>query len=174
MKNSSNEELLTNDGSVSIHQRNIQALATELYKIKSRLSPEIISEIFASETESHYNLRRCNDLRIPSIRTVYHSSESISFLRPKIWNILPDEIKQQTSLNSFKKSVKKWKPQDCPCRLCKVYNIGLFMDFREILLWVTFLLFFNSKDIALFTYSTLITKITLLCNLEQVNACWVL
>ena len=44
---------------------------------------------------------------------------------PKIWNILPDEIKQQTSLNSFKKSVKKWKPQDCPCRLCKVYVNGV-------------------------------------------------
>ena len=26
---------------------------------------------------------------------------------PKIWNILPDEIKQQSSLNSFKKSIKK-------------------------------------------------------------------
>ena len=55
--------------------------------------------------------------RIPSICAVYHGSESISFLGPKIWNILPDEIKQQTSLNSLKKSVKKWKPQDFPCRL---------------------------------------------------------
>ena len=66
-----------------------------------------------------------NNSRIPSIRTVYHGSESISFLGPKIWNILPDEIKQQTSPNSFKKSVKKWKPQDCPCRLCKVYINGV-------------------------------------------------
>ena len=56
--------------------------------------------------QSHYNLRRCNDFRIPSTRTVYYGSESISYLGPKIWNILPDEIKQQTSLNSFKKSVK--------------------------------------------------------------------
>ena len=83
------------------------------------------TEIFARETESHYNLRRCNDFRIPSIRTVYHGSENISFLGPKIWNILPDEIKQQTSLNSLKKSLKKWKPQDCPCRLCKVYVNGV-------------------------------------------------
>ena len=124
-KNSSYEELLTKDGSVSIHHRNIQALATEFYKIKNGISPELFTEIFARETESHYNLRRCNDFRIPSIRTVYHGSESISFLGPKIWNILPDEIKQQTSLNSFKKSVKKWKPQDCPCRLCKVYVNGV-------------------------------------------------
>ena len=120
-KKSSYEELLTKDGSVSIHHRNIQALATEFYKIKNGYSPELFIEIFARETESHYNLRRCNDFRVPSIRTVYHGSESISFLGPKIWNILPDEIKQQTSLNSFKKSIKKWKLHGCPCRLCKFY-----------------------------------------------------
>ena len=83
-KNSSYEELLTKDGSVSIHHRNIQALGDELYKIKNGLLAELFTEIFASETESHYNLRWCNDFRIPSIRTVYHGSESISFLGPKI------------------------------------------------------------------------------------------
>ena len=124
-KNSTYEELLTKDGSVSIHHRNIQALATEFYKIKNGISPELFTKIFARETESHYNLRWCNDFRIPSIRTVYHGSESISFLGPKIWYILSDEIKQQTSLSSFKKSVKKWKPQDCICRLCKVYVNGV-------------------------------------------------
>ena len=105
-KNSSYEELLTKDGSVSIHHRNIDALVTGFYKIKNGLSPELFTEIFARKTESHYNPRWCNDFRIPSIRTVYHGSESISFSGPKIWNILPDEIKQQTSLNSFKKSIK--------------------------------------------------------------------
>ena len=33
-----------------------------------------------------------------SIRAGYHDNESISFLGSKIWNILPDEFKQQTSL----------------------------------------------------------------------------
>ena len=60
-KNSSYEELLTKDGSVSIHHRNIQALATEFYKIKNGLSPELFTEIFARETEFHYNVRWCND-----------------------------------------------------------------------------------------------------------------
>ena len=80
---------------------------TEIYKLwrpnftilKNKLSPELLTEIFARETESHYNLTRCNDFRIPLILAVYHGSESISFLEPRIWNILPDEIKQQTSLN---------------------------------------------------------------------------
>ena len=101
-KNSSYEELLTKGGSVSIHHRNIQALATESSKIKNGLTPKRFTEVFSREMESYYNLRQWNDFRIPSIRTRYHGDESISFLRPKIWNKLPDEIKQ-TSLNSFKK-----------------------------------------------------------------------
>ena len=67
-----------NDSSVSIHHRNMQALSTELYKIKNKLSPEILTNSFARETESRYNLRRRNDFKIPSICTVYHGGESIS------------------------------------------------------------------------------------------------
>ena len=55
------EELLTKDGSVSMHHRNIQALANEFYKIKNGLSPELFTEIFARELDSQYNPRRCND-----------------------------------------------------------------------------------------------------------------
>ena len=176
-KNSSYEELLTKDGSVSIHHRNIQTLATEFYKIKNGISPERFTEIFARETESHYNLRRCNNFRIPSI-SVYHGSESISFLGPKIRNILPDEIKQQTSLNSFKKLVKKWKPQDCPCRLCKVCVNGVgflllvFIKTETILLCVSYLLFFIQKTLICFTFNTSISRNDVCCvDREQENAC---
>lgn len=113
------KELLTKDSSVSIDLRNIQTLAAKLRKIKNGLSQEIFTEIFVLETKSYYNLRRWNDYKIPSIRTVYHGSDSISFLGPKIWNFPPDEIKQQTSVNNFKKSIKTRKPQDCPCYCAK-------------------------------------------------------
>ena len=118
-KNSSYEELLTKHGSVSIYHRNIQALVTKMYKIQNGI---------LSEIESHYNLRRCNDFRIPPIRTVYYDSESIPFLGPKIWNFLPDEIKQQTSLNSFKKPVKNWKPQDCHVH-CAKFSLMVSVSF---------------------------------------------
>ena len=63
-----------------------------------------MAEIFACD--SHYNITWCNDFIIPSVRTAYRGSESISFLGPKIWNIFPDEIKQQTSPNSLKNQLK--------------------------------------------------------------------
>ena len=43
---SSFEELLETDNSVSVHHRNIQVLANELYKIVNSLSPEIMKEVF--------------------------------------------------------------------------------------------------------------------------------
>ena len=43
-----------------------QNLATDCYKIKNGISPELFTEIFARETESHYNLRWCSDFRIPN------------------------------------------------------------------------------------------------------------
>ena len=60
------------------------------------------------------------------MRTVYHDSESISFKGCKIWNILADRLKNANSIEAFKMQIKKWKPENCPSRLCKVYvqNVG--------------------------------------------------
>ena len=54
---SSFEELLENDNSVSVHHRNIQVLATELYKIVNGLSPEIMKEVFSFNENASCNTR---------------------------------------------------------------------------------------------------------------------
>ena len=47
-------------------------------------------------------------------------------LGPKIWESVPNDLKRKESVSSFKTAIKKWKPEQCPCRLCKTYlqNIG--------------------------------------------------
>ena len=47
------EELLDKDSSVSIHHKNIQMLATEMYKVKNGSSPEIMNEIFQLKEDNH-------------------------------------------------------------------------------------------------------------------------
>ena len=123
---SSFETHLEKDSSVFIHNRNLQILATEMYKIKNNLSPPIIADLFEQRNEQHYNLRNWAQFSLPAIRTVYQESESISFLGPKIWNMLPDKLKNASSLEVFKASIKSWKPENCPCRLCRLYvqNVG--------------------------------------------------
>ena len=65
------------------------------------------------------------DYLLPFARTVYHGTKNISYLGPKIWNIVTIELKNAQSFNSFKKFIKKGIPNNCPCRLCKRYLDGV-------------------------------------------------
>ena len=69
-----------------------------------------------------------NEVYSKNPKMVTYETESISFLAPKIWLIVPQEIKNFKSLDSFKKDAWKWKPI-CPCRLCEVYlqHVGLLV-----------------------------------------------
>ena len=40
------------------------------------------------------------------------------YLAPKLWDIVPLELKELTSLNAFKNGIKKWQLKNFPCRLC--------------------------------------------------------
>ena len=50
-KQSSFETLSEKDGSVSIHNRNLQILATEMNKIKNNMSTSIIADLFEQRNE---------------------------------------------------------------------------------------------------------------------------
>ena len=63
---------------------------------------------------------------IPTVKSVNYGLESIMFLGSKIWESLPNNLKNKESIESFKMAIKEWKSESCPCRLCKTYlqNIG--------------------------------------------------
>ena len=54
-KNLSFSELLELDNTVTIHQRSLQVLVTEIFKVKNNLSPEIMKQVFDFH-EPYYNL----------------------------------------------------------------------------------------------------------------------
>ena len=119
-KKSSYENLLEKDNSVSIHHKNIQALAIEMFKVKHKLCPEITSYIFMERRNNQYNMRNRPDYKTPQVHSIFHGTESVSYLGLKIWDIVPEEFKHKKSLKSFKESIKIWVPTNCRCRLCKV------------------------------------------------------
>ena len=125
-KRSSFEDLLEKDNSVSINHKNLQALAIEMFKVYTKTSPEIMQEVFQVKEQGNYNLRNQTDFIIPEVKSVNHGLESVRFLGPKIWESLPNDLKNKESADSFKTTIKRWKPESCPCRLCKTYlqNIG--------------------------------------------------
>ena len=72
-----------------------------MYKIKNDLSPLIVTELFEQRNKLS-ETRKNSQFTMHPIRTLYHESESISFLGPKIWSILPDRLKNINSIEAFK------------------------------------------------------------------------
>ena len=56
-------ELLKKDNSTTTHNRNIQLLATELFKVKNGLYPLFKNEIFVETAQHYHNLRKKLTLR---------------------------------------------------------------------------------------------------------------
>ena len=119
---SSFEELLIKDESFTVHERNIQKLAIELYKVAYRLSPEIMDSILPLKSGVIYPGESI--FKTSNVKTVSWGTESLSHLGPRIWSIVPIHMKKY-SLSKFTKKIRKWKPVACPCRLCKTYVRGL-------------------------------------------------
>ena len=100
--------------------RNIQSLAVELCKFFHGLSPSVVKNVFHLNTNIPYKLSSCSGLYSRNPKTVKYGTETISYLAPKIWSLVPNAIKSSKSLDVFKSKIKQWEP-DCPCRLCKNY-----------------------------------------------------
>ena len=59
-----------------------------------------------------YIVRTHQDCYSRNPKVVRYGTETISFLTPKIWTIAPQNMKNSSSLSSFKINIWKWKP-DC-------------------------------------------------------------
>ena len=86
------------------------------------LSPTLMKEIFQLRN-SKYNLRKNPTFETRDAKRVFSGTETISCLGPKIWEQVPNEIKNSTSINNFKNKIKDWIPNECPCKVY-IANLG--------------------------------------------------
>ena len=114
------KSLLSNHNEITIHQRNLQVLMTEIYKIINHIAPPIMSSLFEIRENTH-NTRYFQVLSNESRRTINYGLETIYYRAPFLWANLPSEYKLANSLNIFKRKIKNWKGENCPCRSCKTY-----------------------------------------------------
>ena len=105
----------------SIHQRNLQVLITEIYKIVNGIGPPIMNSPFTFRLNQH-NLRNFQELLTEKRNTVNYGLETVTYRAPIIWAKLPSEYKLAGSLTAFRSKIKSWKDEICTCRLCKEYE----------------------------------------------------
>ena len=83
------DSLLALDRSVSIHQKNLQVIAT-----------------------------------LKNVSTVRYGTESLSFIAPKIWSLMTEDIKKSPTLEIFKLNIKNWKTNECPNLVPRAYCLS--------------------------------------------------
>ena len=75
-----------------------------------------------NETNFPYNLRQDPSFRLHNVKTVLYGIETLtlSYLGPKIWNLVPFDIRDCSTEQIFHQKIKKWKSERCPCRFWKI------------------------------------------------------
>ena len=117
---SSFEELLRRDSSTFIHQRNLQKLMTEIFKVKTGIVSELMKDVFEFDVVP-YNVRNHSKYRHNIPCPERYAIETASSIGPKLWDKVPTEIKNSKSLEEFKARIKSCVPKNCPCKICKLF-----------------------------------------------------
>ena len=71
-----------------------------MHKVKNNLSTHVMHEIF-NLRNIDYNLCSQTDFKQGPVNTVSYGLKSLRYLAPKIWNIIPLEIRNSSSLTEF-------------------------------------------------------------------------
>ena len=133
---SSFEELLQKDASVTTHHRNLQFLATVMYKVMKGIGPAFMEEIFAKKPKRTHD-NACANTRLKSTfystanpKKVNSGMETLRCLDPNVWDTIPIKLRPVVdTLPLFKMKIKNWIPTICPCR--EVYSKSrLFIGFH--------------------------------------------
>ena len=65
-----------------------------MYKLAKGICLTIMQQKFRFRNGTRYNLRSQNTLKISFKNSVYNGTESISYLGPKFWELVPGNLKR--------------------------------------------------------------------------------
>ena len=100
------ELLLSKDNSISIHDRNLQVLETEMFKVYTEQEPDTLQDVFSLNSEPEYNLRNRTHFATRLIRKVYYGDNSLRYLEQKLYESIPSDIKNTESVEVFENHIK--------------------------------------------------------------------
>ena len=92
----------------------------ELFKIKNNLSVTIMNDIFQPRAV-RYNLRSQIDFTRPNVNSEHFGISSLRYMTAKVWDMVPNGMKNVNEIETFKNNIRKRKPVNCHCKLCLDY-----------------------------------------------------
>ena len=110
------DDLLKWDKSVIIHQRNLQILATESYKMRNDLGPGNYERCFSLCIETIQSEKWFNTVKAKKLHSVLWNRGHI-FPCTQIWEIVPCGIKNTKLLDIFNEKRKLRITDKCHCRV---------------------------------------------------------
>ncbi len=84
-------------------------------------TPIYIKDLF-DEKDKIYNLCSTVSLKQPKCNIVTYGLNSFQYKGAKIWNDLPNKIKNSITLAEFKNQIKKWQVPKYLCKIKIVYQ----------------------------------------------------
>ena len=96
-----------------------------MFKVKDNSAPILLNEIFKERKYNGPRLRILPDFITPHINSVHFGEDSLRYFGSTVWNLIPRDIVQVDNVNTFKRLIRNWAPEKCPCRLCKQFIKGV-------------------------------------------------
>ena len=111
-KTSTFEHLLQANNEITTHQRNVQVLMVEVFKMISGFAPPIMKD-FSLFRENTHNIQNSQMISNESKKTVRHGLETVKYRALLLCANLTKKYKTATSLNSSKTKTKTWTCETC-------------------------------------------------------------
>ena len=108
--------LLRQCGWLSIQQLYAYHSLVQILKVKSEKRPEYINEKFSKGFGHHTRLSSNNCIRIQNHISSDLGKQNFTYKAALLWNKLPPNIKQCSTLKKFKISLKEWVKKEIPLK----------------------------------------------------------
>ena len=119
-KESNYAQLLEKTKQTSLTLQRLKCIATEIFKCLYNLNPRFMHNMFQLK-DFKYDMRSSKSLVLPVFKTVSYGKRSFLYNGCHLWNQLPNEMRNATSLSHFKILIKHWTGPKCKCNMCMIY-----------------------------------------------------
>ena len=96
-----------------------------MFKVTKCVAAVLMEQIFVNNSSAYTEHVSANTRSKSTFyncvnpNTTKYGLDTLRSSGPKVWDMIPTELKNIKSLPIFKKEIRKWTPANCPCKLCR-------------------------------------------------------